>query len=197
MHVRTRAAPPRTDGPACGPARGRHGFTLLEVAISIGVMTIALAMFSSVIASSARIGTEKRQSSVAAHAARSLLEELRSEPFRECWARYNDDPADDPGGAGTAPGRFFAVDGLDPLPGDADGFVGEIVLPGWNGALREDAQDDLLGLPRDLDGDSIVDESDHAGDYAILPVMVRVEWQAPLGARRVEMYTMLVDLGGG
>jgi prepilin-type N-terminal cleavage/methylation domain-containing protein len=183
-------------GASPGPPRARRGFTLIEIAISIAVMTISLVMFTSVIASSARMGTEKRQASVAAHAARSRLEELRSEAFRECWARYNADAADDPGGAGTAPGRFFEVPGLEPVPDDPDGFVGEVLMPNLEGLLREDLEDDLFGMPRDLDGDSIVDQEDHAADYAILPVLVRLEWRGPLGPRRIEMYTMLVDRGG-
>jgi hypothetical protein len=87
------------------------------------------------------------------------------------------------------------VPGLDVRPDDSDGHVGRIGVPSVAGALREDAQSIELGLPRDLDGDSLVDERDHASDYRILPVRVEVEWQSPLGPRRIEMFTMLAPEG--
>ena len=54
---------------------------------------------------------------------------MKQTPFREIWRRYNSNPADDPGGPGTAPGNNFAVPLLRPLPGDADGLPGEIFFP--------------------------------------------------------------------
>ena len=91
--------------------------------------------------------------------------------------------------------------GLDPLPDDADGRVGELIFPEVNTAaalpaiweLREDAVIPELGLPRDLNGDSIVDAADHAADYAVLPVIVRLEWMGDFGPRIFEMHTMLVE----
>jgi hypothetical protein len=153
-----------------------------------------MACFSSVIASSTRMGSDKRQASIASHAARSLLESMRCRPYRDVFEMYDSDPANDPGGAGSAPGRFFAVEGLDPVPGDPDGFVGVIELPESGGELREDLENELLGMPRDLDGDTLIDDLDHADDYEILPVRVRIEWNGPLGPRSLEMYTMLARL---
>ena len=173
----------------------RSGMTLIEVTIAMGVLTIAVFLFTGVIASSSRIGSEKRQQSVAAHAARSQLERLRGLPFEQVWALYNERADDDPAGTASAPGPHFAVAGLDVRPDDADGHVGRIGVPSVSGALREDSQDVELGLPRDLDGDSLVDERDHAADYRILPVRVEIEWQSPLGPRRIEMFTMLAPEG--
>ncbi len=175
--------------------RARSGMTLIEVTIAMGVLTVAVFLFTGVIASSSRIGSEKRQQSVAAHAARSQLERLRGLPFEQVWALCNERTDDDPAGAGTAPGPHFSVPGLDVRPDDSDGHVGRIGVPSVAGALREDAQSIELGLPRDLDGDSLVDERDHASDYRILPVRVEVEWQSPLGPRRIEMFTMLAPEG--
>jgi hypothetical protein len=121
---------------------------------------------------------------------------MRCLPFRQLWALYNDDPADDPAGPGTAPGPHFAVSGLDPLEGDSDGCVGRVRLPSAEGQLREDADDEGFGLPRDLNGDTLIDERHHADDYAILPVLVELEWRSSLGPRRLQMHTMLADLGG-
>lgn len=173
-----------------------RGMTLIEITISIAVMTIAMAMFSSVITTTTRIGSDKRFASVASHAARSQLERMRCQPFAQVWKLYNESGADDPAGAGTGPGPHFAVPGLKPLPGDADGFVGRVVLPHTGKLLLESAEDEDFGLPRDLNGDTLIDERDHAGDYAILPVMVELEWDTPLGPRRLEMHTMLAGYGG-
>ena len=71
----------------------------------------------------------KRERVKAVEAVRSLLEEMRSLPCGELFARYNDDPNDDPEGKSTAPGRHFRVEGLEAQDGDVDGFVGEIILP--------------------------------------------------------------------
>ena len=66
---------------------------------------------------------------VATQAAREVIEQLRSVEFREAFARFNANPADDPPGPGRAPGSRFEVAGLDPLPQDADRLVGAILFP--------------------------------------------------------------------
>ena len=48
-------------------------------------------------------------------------------------------------------------------------------------------------MPRDLDGDNGVDGFDHEGDYRLLPVLLRLEWQGRSGTRRAEIRTMLAD----
>lgn len=64
----------------------------------------------------------------------------------------------------------------------------------WEWQLREDFEDEELGLPRDLNGDNILDDLDHADDYLILPVRIRLEWQGVAGTRRFELFTMLCDV---
>jgi type II secretory pathway pseudopilin PulG len=59
--------------------------------------------------------------------------------------------------------------------------------------LREDYQDEGLGLPRDLNGDSILDSLDHSKDYILLPILIRVKWEGENGPRVFEVYTMLSD----
>jgi type II secretory pathway pseudopilin PulG len=59
--------------------------------------------------------------------------------------------------------------------------------------LREDYQDEGLGLPRDLNGDSILDSLDHSKDYILLPILIRVKWEGENGPRLFEVYTMLSD----
>lgn len=174
---------------------GRRGFTFVELTIGMAVLLVALLIFSSSVSGVAKQRTVNRETNLAVAAARNLLETLRSEDFGQVYALYNADPADDPLGAGTAPGSRFVVEGLDDTP-DGGGFDGEIVFPsledpvaGWQ--LREDLDLPVLGLPRDLSGDSVVDDQDHAGAYFILPVQIRVRWRSPIGTREYEMTTQL------
>ena len=168
------------------------GFTVVELLIAVTVMMIALMGVVATITSVGTLGAANEDSARAYQAARSMVETLQSESPEDVFARYNDDPADDPGGAGTAPGRHFAVPGLRVQTGDADGFVGQVLVPATaGGALREDVDDQGFGLPRDLNGDGAIDGDDHADDYILLPIRVRMEWTGNSGDRFFEYATML------
>ena len=158
------------------------------------VLTVAVGMLSSTMVSTARLRPIQRETALASEAARAQLETMRARPFDELFALYNADPADDPGGAGTAPGAAFAVPALDPQTGDEDGLVGVVRMPAAAAPLREDAADASLGLPRDLDADGELDGADHAGDYEILPVEIRLEWKGAAGPQDLVIYTMFADL---
>ena len=170
---------------------GRAGFSIVEIMLVLTLLTVGIGMFAGTLGSVMGLGPSLRETARATEAARSVLESMRAQPFDEVWARYNADPADDPGAAGSAPGAAFDVPGLTPVAGDADGRVGRIVFPEQAGALREDFVDARMGTPRDLDLDGAIDAADHAGDYRVLPVLVRVEWQGRGPARRLELYTTI------
>jgi len=199
----------------------RAGFTLVELLVAMSVLLVAASIFYRLLASTTQLRGMNRENAVAVDAARVCLEQMRNRDFRELWSLYNDDPADDPGGPGTAPGRRFVVEELDPLPGSTDDTVGEVILPAqltqvevttqtggkllggttttivdelW---LREDVVDPELGLPRDLNGDNVVDSENHAGDYLILPVCIVVRWQGQFGERSLRVVTMLTDFEVG
>ena len=165
---------------------------MVEVMIVFVVLTVAMALFTSTVASTSRQRLAKRESVLAAEAGRRMLEVLRNEEFVGLFARYNASAADDPPLV-TSPGPHFEVTGLTPADGDADGCVGEIVFPAPGPVLREDAVDPPLGLPRDLDGDDTIDAEDHASDYVVLPILVRLSWKSQAGTRTLEMYTLLAD----
>jgi len=57
--------------------------------------------------------------------------------------------------------------------------------------LREDLDLPDLGMPRDLNGDSMIDSANHAEDYILLPVQVRVRWNGAFGERELDLFTML------
>lgn len=200
-------------------ARGSRtdGFTLVEIVIALSVLVVAASIFYQMLLGTSRLRQTNQQNALAADAARVVIEEMRNVPFLEIYKRYNEDPADDPGGAGTAPGNQFDVAGLEALAGAQGGKTGKVTFPslfvaatpgvvgkkkigvvgsggtaaGWQ--LRENYADESLGMPRDLNGDNVVDELNHASDYIVLPVRVQVTWQGPAGKRTLEIVTQLSD----
>ncbi len=174
---------------------GRGGFTLIELAIGITVLLVGVLGFAQTMVSIERTQTRTRESGRATQAARGMLERIQAEAFPEAFRRFNADPADDPGGAGTAPGAFFAVEGLSVQPGDTDGFVGQVIFPTPAGApneLRESTVDAALGMPRDLNGDGVVHATaSYSTDYRVLPVRVRVAWIGTAGRSAIELRTVL------
>ncbi len=173
------------------------GLTLIEVMVGFAVLVVGLLGFVRVLVGSMAASATTHEVAIAKEAARGALETLAAADFTEIFRLYNDEPADDPGGNGTAPGKDFAVAGLDPRTADADGLVGEILFPaeaGAPGVLREDLVDVRFGTPRDLNGDAgAIDANDHSGDYQILPVVVRVAWRGTSGNSQAEFKTLLAN----
>lgn len=163
--------------------------------MAAAVLTIAVGGLSSAIISAAALNRVNNETALAEAAVRRAMERVRGAQFDQAFALFNADPNDDPAGAGTAPGNNFDVTGLDALPGDVDGRAGEITFPTIDVAgdlqLREDKVDAALGMPRDLNGDTFQDALDHAADYRILPVRVRVAWRGVSGPRTLTVETML------
>lgn len=162
----------------------------------LGMLVLVIAVLGTMgsITSSAILGEATMETSQAYRAAENLIERLVGMPLSQVFQRYNDDPTDDLSGVGLDPGANFAVVGLDPLDGDADGFPGRVFLPAAAaspGDLREDLVDADLGMPRDLNADGVIDTANHSDDYLILPVRIRVEWKGRGGPRFVEMETVL------
>lgn len=168
---------------------------MVEIVVVLAIMAVAMSMFAQTIASSVRLNPMASETAAAAEGARTQFEKMHNQAFAKVFALYNDDRADDPDGAGTAPGSHFAVERLSPV--EANGWVGTILFPTKGAGLREDVVDDELGLPRDLNGDGIVDNLDHAGDCIILPVEIRIEWASRSGKngkRSLTLHTMLSSL---
>lgn len=179
--------------------RTRGGFTLIELMLVMSVLMVALLLLSRSLGTAMRLTDVNRETALAADGARQMIELMRgNEDFSQVFALYNDDPDDDPGLPGSAPGAGFAVNGLDPVDGDPDGLVGEIRFPTVLGAggleLREDVLDESLGMPRDLDGNGAVDAVDHGDDYRLLPVSLTLRWKGVTGVRSLEVQTLLADL---
>lgn len=173
------------------PCRLRRAFSLLEVAVTLTIVTVSLAMFAQTMAASRSLDPVASETAVAASAARTMLEEMKNRNFDELFALYNADASDDPDGSGTGPGPNFEVPDLTPLvPG---GLAGRIVFPVDRGRLAEDVVDAALSMPRDLNSDDTVDALDHSTDYNLLPIRIRIDWIAKgtkNRQRKFEMFTM-------
>lgn len=171
--------------------------SLIEVMISFLILTVAVLILSSTITASVAHTGSKRERAVAAEAVMNMLESMHAVPFEELYAFYNSNPDDDPGGPGTAPGKFFHVDQLTPFPspeGPGEGWTGEIILPGSGPELFENAEISELGLPRDLNGDLAIRATDVADRYKVLPVIVRVCWLSKGSKRTLAMPTIFSGL---
>lgn len=164
---------------------------MLELVIGFALLVTGVLGYLHVVAEAAATSQVNGERALASEAARQRIEMMKATSLADVLASFDDDPANDPGGAGTAPGATFAVPGLTPRAGDADGMVGAVVMPVIGGALREDFVDVGLGMPRDLDMDGAIDGADHSGDYALLPVRVRIEWRGRAGDSSLELRTVL------
>jgi type II secretory pathway pseudopilin PulG len=192
--------------------------TIIEVVVALSVLIVAASIFCQTLLSTSRVRQLNRDNALAADAARVVLERMRNEPYLEIYRDYNEDPNDDPGGNGTGPGHLFDVPGLEPRDDAPQGKVGRITFPslvvqvtsgsggggklgGTGGStvtttewhLREDVADEGLGMPRDLNGNNVIDTANHSRDYLVLPVRVRIEWKNGAGARRFDIVTQLGD----
>ena len=152
---------------------------MLDVTIAAALLAIAITSLMSLIFSSLQLSRVDRETTIAHQAMRRATEEMQMVVFEGAFANFSANPN-------------FAVTGLTPQVGDADGMVGQILFPTVAGTLREDVVDVGLGMPRDLNGDGIVDGVGHDNDYVVLPVRVRLSWTGVSGNRTVELTTMMM-----
>lgn len=178
------------------PRQSKRGLSLVEIAVTLSVLITVLTGFSQALVSSMVASQAARETAVATDAARAVMESLQATNFQSVF-QANNSVADDDPGVGTLRLAGFEVEGLPPRPGDADGLCGEILFPeelvGGASELREDLVDSVLTMPRDLNGDGVIDSADHSSDYQILPVVVRVDWRGAAGNSRVQFRTILAN----
>jgi len=170
------------------------GISLLEVLIAGAFLALAACGMSAVLAGSMSMNSVNKESAQARTAAQRMLEELQNVPTGDIFATFNSITVDDPLGAATAPGGLFSIH-MKPAAVQVSNMTGRVVFPELrpSGELREDMVDPELGMPRDLNGDGVIDSEDHAKDYLLLPVRIEVEWRGLTGERSYELHTVLLN----
>jgi type II secretory pathway pseudopilin PulG len=160
--------------------------TLIEIMIALSILAISILALLSSLCAAAKLQDVTRERALAQNAARAKIEEMRSRTYTQIYSLYNSNPADDPGGPGTAPGATFTVPGLNAFPGVP---VGQIVFPESGGGLLESLVDPSrgidasMGMPRDLNGNGIIDVVPFTTGYQILPVKIVITWKSANGKK--------------
>lgn len=175
------------------------GFTFVELLISFTVLMLgllAIAALTMTLYSSSIINDEERS---ALSAAQAQVERMKTYDFHEVFASFDASTENDPVG-GNAVGPWFEVDGLQAAPGLPKGKAGRVIFPVGPPptsstltvpVLREDIQDNALGMPADLDGDGTIDDQPKDQSYIHLPVIVEVRWTGRLGVQSTRLVTWL------
>ena len=181
-----------------GVRKRRAGLSLLDALVAITILAVAVGGLGASVIASMQLSRVNEEKAIAVDAAHAMVEQLHTTEFSEIFATFNAAGADDPDGANTAPGDDFAVVGLRVQDGDADGMTGQIEFPtivdgSGKLVLREDLVDPGLGMPRDLNGDGVIDSQDHSGDYVLLPARVRLMWRGPGGNQTTFVEALLVE----
>lgn len=167
---------------------GEAGLTLLELLIAGCILCVGTCALVVVVIHSMILATMNSETARAQEAARSILERVTSVPPEHAFALFNQVTGDDPADL-EAPGGRFEIGGTE----EAAAITGEIIFPvGTDGAsLREDVVDPHLGMPWDLNGDGVIDSANHADDYVLLPVRIRVTWNGVSGERSFDLAATL------
>jgi type II secretory pathway component PulJ len=156
--------------------RSCSGFTVLEAAISMTVLAVALlALWGSLVyCTRSNVAAEQRKKAL--NAVLGKIEELKARSFDTLITEY--------GPLGTV-GDRFSVPTLDDDLEQADGQI-TFYVDETGGPSGEH-----LGLPLDLNGDGDEIDADVSAAYLLLPVKVTVSWEGSLGSQRVDLATIL------
>ena len=167
---------------------------MLELLVALSVLAVALVGYAKTVGRAMVASRTSREASLANEAARTVIESMRAESLANVFRMYNDYAGDDIGGI-VNPGADFDVAGLEARAGDADNLPGEVLFPVTMNAgvpeLRENLVSTDFDMPKDLTGEGTVDAVNHAGNYTMLPLIVRVRWTVVGGPGEVEFQTIL------
>lgn len=173
--------------------RSERGISILEIMIALVILAVAILMLMSLMLSSNRLQQNGREKSLAYNFARQKIEELRSHPVGEIYARFNSNATDNL--SRTDPGSTFTVSGLNP---PKTGNQGEIVFPEEGGLLSETLKDaalsKTLGMPKDLNRNGVDTDTMASAAAKILPVLIRIRWETQGGkVNSLEVATLISD----
>ena len=169
-----------------------QGFVIVELLIASIILAVALIGIAGALLGSSNLHASNSNVGLATLAAATVVEEVRGMTIADVYALHNSDKSDDPGGAGTAPGPRFEVEGLPPL---ADGGgAGQILFPVAGSDLSEIPGGVFDGETWDLNLDTVIVKGARIiSEVKILPIVVRVSWSGASGERSVEVRTVISD----
>jgi type II secretory pathway pseudopilin PulG len=196
----------------------RSGLSIVEVAVSLAILSVGmLAIFGS-LSSSIRAGREARPRFLAGQAAQRVVEGLRADVgvlgafYDEYWGS-----ATVSGGVlrnDNTPEVYLDLDLVGAEIGNAYAEVidpalqGRVILPPSDGGamlrlifLSEDRYNTVWGTTLDLDfNGSVVDGIEHDGsgavegpDYKMYPVLVEIHWRDESGDQIFRQLTVITD----
>lgn len=128
--------------------RAPEGFTLLEVAVGIVVLTLSFSGLAVVFIASQHAFEQSVEEGVTSHACRRVIEQMRDTNFSDIAALYD--------------GYQFQVEQV--------GGNGTVTIYVDEGALPAE-----LGLSRDLNGDGDTVDT-VTTDYTLLPFRIEIRW---------------------
>lgn len=159
--------------------RESAGFTLVEIGLAMTILLVALMAMGASTLRMSSLRRQNRERAVAQNAIRALSEQIHatSDNLRRTSNDWSGDliTALSPGGQ---VGDSFAIQDLNAQIGEDS--VGSIQII-TDETLTDAALGFELGMPRDLDGDGSVDNTDVSGTARILPVVVRARWRGVSG----------------
>jgi hypothetical protein len=166
-----------------GRRRTESGLGLVEVLMAVTIGGLGLMAHASGILRGHHATRAEESRTLALQTARTFLESMRDDAeWATLYARLGA-LLDTNGGwqplsahyaALEAPGRLGTCSVRVEIPRSA--AVDPLVSPGL--VLREDVADTAFGLPFDLDGSGTVTSATLDAKYLVLPVRVRLRWQA-------------------
>ena len=151
------------------------GFTILEAAVSLTLLAVALISLWGTLIYCSRSNIAAEQKIRALNAAQAKVEELKSLPFESLISEF---------GPSGSTGDTFAVPSIDSEQSTASGRIAFFVD-------ETDSHGEVMGFPLDLNGDGDADDVDVSGGFQILPVRVTVRWIGVLGEQRVDLRSIL------
>jgi hypothetical protein len=150
-------------------------------------MTVLMIALMAMSASTLRINSLRRQNrerAIAQNAIRAISEQIHATADR--LRRESTDWSADFAAVLASTGSFgdtFVIQGLAPQSGETS--VGTVDL-----VVDETRTDDELGfelgMPRDLDGDGVIDNTDVTDTARIFPVVVRARWRGVSGDVQID-----------
>ncbi|HED65652.1 MAG TPA: hypothetical protein ENJ09_08860 [Planctomycetes bacterium] len=165
--------------------KGRSGFTLIELTVSMSILMIGIVSVVSATTRMHALRKHNRERIVANNGLRSVAERIHARSYELSRSDPDNWAAD-----------LIAVYGPDGTVGDEFMVQGINVAQGQNAIgtiqiLTDETLDDAnlpvaLGLPRDLNGDGDDDDADVSANATLLPVLLHLEWTGQSGVQTID-----------